>query len=316
MQFLRQLRIFLLSLFFSCCAWCAGGNVAPGPYAYAGREADGSHLVYGRARYYDATTGRYTQRDPLGLAPGIHDYAYVDNNPVVVRDPSGLEPSESGPSLAAAIDLLPEVDKTDLIVRMLAAPPPAAWQRALLLAGLVVSVAQNPLLSLAGLLLSRVTRPRPQDPWGRELAAGEILPLSRLFRGDLRPPGEIFAEGFAPRSDNLLLTQIMLNDFMLRAPLISTSKSVDVAAHYALRLARQNGRAQGYLYSIDASQIERLINLTDYHLLREAGDPHFIAMNQEFLVSRVAPQAVIWSRSIDADSLRWGATLFNIRHWR
>lgn len=58
-------------------------------YGYTGREPDATGLVYYRARYYDPTLGRFTQRDPIGLAGGINPYAYVGNNPINYVDPDG-----------------------------------------------------------------------------------------------------------------------------------------------------------------------------------------------------------------------------------
>lgn len=73
------------------------GNRQPGAtlgridrYGFTGREPDASGLIYYRARYYDPTLARFTQRDPIGLAGGINQYAYVTNSPVNFTDPSGL----------------------------------------------------------------------------------------------------------------------------------------------------------------------------------------------------------------------------------
>ena len=70
-----------------------GTLVAPIPaYGYTGREPDETGLIYYRARYYDPTIGRFTQRDPIGLQGGLNQYAYTNNNPVNLTDPSGNLP--------------------------------------------------------------------------------------------------------------------------------------------------------------------------------------------------------------------------------
>ncbi len=73
------------------------------PYTYTGREYDEeTALYYYRARYYDAQSGRFLQRDPAGIntqiqvdsgekpALSTNLYLYATNNPVRYIDPSGL----------------------------------------------------------------------------------------------------------------------------------------------------------------------------------------------------------------------------------
>jgi RHS repeat-associated protein len=62
-------------------------------YGYTGREPDDTGLVYYRARYYDPSIGRFTQKDPIGMNGGLNLYAYVRGNPVNFNDPLGLSPN-------------------------------------------------------------------------------------------------------------------------------------------------------------------------------------------------------------------------------
>ena len=62
------------------------------PYTYTGREWDEeTGLYYYRARYYNAETGRWMTKDPIGFAGGdANFYVYVMNNPINTIDPLGL----------------------------------------------------------------------------------------------------------------------------------------------------------------------------------------------------------------------------------
>jgi RHS repeat-associated protein len=54
------------------------------------RELNG--LLYRRNRYLDATSGRFTQPDPIGLGGGLNSYGYAAGDPVNYSDPFGLCP--------------------------------------------------------------------------------------------------------------------------------------------------------------------------------------------------------------------------------
>jgi RHS repeat-associated protein len=68
------------------------------PFGFAGGlyDADTGLVRFG-ARDYDAEPGRWTTKDPIGFAGGLNVQAYVENDPVNSRDPSGLlSPSQCG----------------------------------------------------------------------------------------------------------------------------------------------------------------------------------------------------------------------------
>ena len=73
-----------------------GPGAAENPYTYNGKwgVADQDLGLYEmRARFYDATTGRFTQPDPIGLTGGdLNLYRFVLNNPLSFIDPTGLQP--------------------------------------------------------------------------------------------------------------------------------------------------------------------------------------------------------------------------------
>jgi len=81
-----------------------GGSGSTGqPLRFAARELDTTAgLYYVRARWYDASMGRFISEDPIGLAGGINNYAYALNDPVNLSDPTGLSPCP-GPACLEAV---------------------------------------------------------------------------------------------------------------------------------------------------------------------------------------------------------------------
>ncbi len=65
-------------------------ETVPNSLRYNGQMADGlTGLYYLRARYYNASLGRFTQEDVI-YNDGLNLYAYCNSNPVMYSDPSGF----------------------------------------------------------------------------------------------------------------------------------------------------------------------------------------------------------------------------------
>jgi uncharacterized protein RhaS with RHS repeats len=64
---------------------------------------DASGQIYTRNRYYDPTSGQFTQPDPIGLAGGLNSYGFAAGDPVGFWDPFGL-------CAEAAGDTIPKVE--------------------------------------------------------------------------------------------------------------------------------------------------------------------------------------------------------------
>ena len=62
----------------------------PNPFTFTSREIGEAGLMYYRARYYNPNIGRFVSEDPLESKSLINFYFYVNNSPVVFRDPLGL----------------------------------------------------------------------------------------------------------------------------------------------------------------------------------------------------------------------------------
>jgi RHS repeat-associated protein len=66
----------------------SGALVLRFPGQYADSETG---LFYNYFRSYQATQGRYTQNDPIGLDGGLNRFTYVEGNPLSLIDPEGLQ---------------------------------------------------------------------------------------------------------------------------------------------------------------------------------------------------------------------------------
>jgi RHS repeat-associated protein len=63
------------------------------PFEYTAREFDTeTNLYYNRARYLDQSIGRFISEDPIRFRGGFDFYAYADDSPTNLTDPSGLCP--------------------------------------------------------------------------------------------------------------------------------------------------------------------------------------------------------------------------------
>src|SRR5580658_9536361 len=66
------------------------------PFQFTARDFDSeTGIYYYRARYYDQSTGRFISEDPIRFRGGINFYRYVQNNPVLRSDPSGMCPTSN-----------------------------------------------------------------------------------------------------------------------------------------------------------------------------------------------------------------------------
>ncbi|HAV65602.1 MAG TPA: hypothetical protein DCY13_24905, partial [Verrucomicrobiales bacterium] len=67
------------------------------PFLFHGQYFDyATGLLYLRARFYDPYSGMFLEPDPLGYADSVNHYAGMANNPVGLRDPTGLNTRSYG----------------------------------------------------------------------------------------------------------------------------------------------------------------------------------------------------------------------------
>jgi RHS repeat-associated protein len=116
------------------------------PFGYIGRWGvmeEGDGLKFMRARFYDQTTGRFLNLDPLGFRAGVNPYVYVLNNPINLVDPLGLQAGfgyyDPGMASAAALGQVGYYGQSQ--------PVPTDWTGVALVGG---SVAMVPAVALGG----------------------------------------------------------------------------------------------------------------------------------------------------------------------
>jgi RHS repeat-associated protein len=63
---------------------------------------DESDFLYYGHRYYSPSTGRWPNRDPIGIDGGLNPYAFVGNAPTLFIDPLGLRPLTAAEQAAIA----------------------------------------------------------------------------------------------------------------------------------------------------------------------------------------------------------------------
>lgn len=74
---------------YGSTATALNGTLPTNPWRYDSGYLDPSGLYHLGARYYDPTTGRFTQPDPTADATSGNLYAYAGDNPVNNGDPTG-----------------------------------------------------------------------------------------------------------------------------------------------------------------------------------------------------------------------------------
>jgi len=101
----------------------------PTDFGFGGQRRDGSTgLVFMHARYYHTGLGRFVSADAIVPQPGnpqdFNRYAYVRNNPVLYRDPSGHATDLGGPN-RHRWEPPPPLAPTPPPLRVPTPPPPA-----------------------------------------------------------------------------------------------------------------------------------------------------------------------------------------------
>lgn len=77
---------------------------------FGGEPGDEVPFVHAGHRWYDPASGRFLQKDPIGIRGGLNVYEYVRNRPSNAVDPKGLT-IESNLPVHAQPDIQPYLPK-------------------------------------------------------------------------------------------------------------------------------------------------------------------------------------------------------------
>jgi RHS repeat-associated protein len=154
------------------------------PFQFTGRDSDPeTSLYYYRARYYSPQIGRFISEDPVQFGGGNNFFAYVRNNPLRFKDPSGLITIDGSCSCSQ--------DRTHITWATPLAIAAAARITDPGLRDCVINRLNNGVVKCGGKACDKGAKPDAQGRvlWGHALPFGHTITLcSFAFSSDIATP--------------------------------------------------------------------------------------------------------------------------------